>query len=145
MLHTHLSIHSLAPPLWQQPPVPTFLRQMTFSKKSWWLCSCRSALHLQVWKMTFPLCIVLVATKHILFADSNPRGRIQTYYCGRKQIKHKLSITWVRQLISITANGIYASIQLSMVLKICTSFWPQILSHIALKDSNKMQIKWMLC
>lgn len=33
MLHTHLSIHSLAPPLWQHPPVPTFLRQMTFSKK----------------------------------------------------------------------------------------------------------------
>lgn len=41
---------------------------------------------------------------------------------GRKQIQHAVSIIWVRQLISITANGIYASIQLSMVLKICSSF-----------------------
>lgn len=105
------------------PLSPPSSGKWPFPKKSWWLCSCRPALHLQIWRMTFSLCIVLLATKHILFTNSNPRGRIQTYYCGRKQIQHTISITWVRQLISITANGIYASIQQSMVLKICTSFW----------------------
>lgn len=112
----------VAPPL-MAAPVPTFLRKMTFSKKSRsQLCSCTPALHLQIWQMTFPLCIALAATKHILFTNSNPRGRIQTYHCGRKQIQHTISITCVKQLISITANGIYAPTQLSMVLKICSSF-----------------------
>lgn len=90
----------------------------------------------------FFFCMV-VETKPILFMNSNQRGRIQSYYCRREQSQHIISI---RQPISITANGIYASVLLSTLLNICTSFWPQkfFFPCIALKKKNTMQIKWML-
>lgn len=80
---------------------------------------------------------------HFIYQQQPKRQDSELLLWKRAKSAH-ISISWVRQPISITANRIYASVLLSMLLKICASFWPQTfffpveLEKEQQKSTNKM-------